>query len=172
VESAHRRTDGLPADRCETNGQLLEADLFVKPGGKAPPKHIHPNQEERVTVGAGSLATWVAGKEFTFEGRRECVVPKGAVHTWWNSGDSEAQVRVEFRPAIRTERLEAINAFGQDNVRNPLQFAVTFWGFREDGTLPGLGPKIALPCVAALGRLLGYKPGYPYPQARAKRTQP
>ena len=47
----------------ETGGQLLEMDLFVKPGGKAPPKHIHRNQDEHFRVIAGSLTTWIAGKE-------------------------------------------------------------------------------------------------------------
>ncbi len=153
---------------AETNGQLLEADLFVKPGGKAPPKHIHPFHEERFRVVAGSLTTWVSGQESALPTGEECVVPKGAVHTWWNSGDCEAQVRVEFRPAARTEGLEAIYAFAQDGVRNPLQYAVTFWAFRKDGTLPGLAPKILLPCLAALGRLLRYKPDYPYPYQRTK----
>jgi quercetin dioxygenase-like cupin family protein len=155
---------------AETNGQLLEADLFVKPGGKAPPRHIHPFQEERFSVVTGSLTTWISGKESAVTAGEESVVPKGAVHTWWNSGDCDAHVRVEFRPAIRTEGLEAIYAFAQDGVRNPLQFAVTFWGFREDGTLPGLAPKTLLLCLAFLGRLLGYQPGYPYPYGRVKKN--
>jgi quercetin dioxygenase-like cupin family protein len=156
---------------AETSGQLLEVDLFLQPGGKAPPKHLHPNHEERIRVVNGSLTTWVAGQQSVLATGQECVVPKGCVHTVWNSGDCEAQVHGEFRPAARTERLEAISAFAQDGVRNPLQYAVTFWGFRQDTTLPGLAPKVLLPCLAALGKLLGYKAEYPYPYERAKSQQ-
>jgi quercetin dioxygenase-like cupin family protein len=154
---------------AETGGQLLDADLFAKPGGKAQPKHIHPVHEERFRVIAGSLTAWVSGKEYVLQAGDECVVPKGALHTWWNSGDGEAQVRVEFRPSIRPDGLEAIYGLAQDGVRNPLQFAVTFWGFREDGFLPGLAPRILLPCLAAVGRLFGYKAAYPYPYRKANR---
>ena len=156
---------------AETNGQLLEVDLFLKPGGKAPPKHLHPNYEERFRVVKGSLTVWVSAKQSVLKAGEECVVPKGGIHACWNSGNCEAQVRGEFRPAARTERLEAICAFAQHGVRNPLQYAVTLWAFRQDTALPGLVPKVLLPCLAALGRLLGYKAEYPYPYERAKRQQ-
>src|SRR4051794_27001802 len=93
----------------ETDGQLLEMDLFVKPGCKAPPRHIHSGQEERFKVVAGSLTTWVSGKESMLYAGELSTAPKGALHTWWNSGESEAHVRVEFRPAFKGDRaLEAI----------------------------------------------------------------
>ena len=153
---------------AETNGQLLELDLFLRPGGKAPPKHVHPNHEERFRVVSGSLTAWVSGQLSTLVAGDECVVPKGCVHTCWNSGNGEARVHGEFRPAARTERWEAIFAFAQDRVRNPLQYAVTLWEFRQDVTFPGLAPKILLPCLAALGRLLRYKADYPYSYGKAK----
>jgi quercetin dioxygenase-like cupin family protein len=153
----------------ETQGQLLEMDLFIRSGGKAPPKHIHPRQEERFRVVAGSVTTWVSGKESTLRAGEECTAPKGALHTWWNSGESEAHVRVEFRPALKGDRaLEAIYGMFHDGIRNPLQFAVTFWTFREEGGFPGVMAKIALAGLAGLGRLLGYKPDYPYPYGRTE----
>ena len=147
----------------ETGGQLLETDLFVKPGGKAPPKHTHPNQDEYFRVIAGTITTWISGKESILSAGEECTAPKGTLHTWWNGGKSEAHVRVEFRPALRGDlALEAIYALFRDRVRNPLQWAVTFWEFREEGGFPSVLVKIVIAGLAGIGRLLGYKPNYPY----------
>ena len=66
---------------AETNGEVLEADLFVQPGRKAPPRHLHPNHEERFRVVSGSLTTWVSRHESALLVGEECVVPKGSVHT-------------------------------------------------------------------------------------------
>lgn len=152
----------------ETGGQVMEADLFVQPGSKAPPKHVHPIQEERFKVIEGSLTTWVSGKESSLRAGDECVVPQGALHTWCNAGESEARVRIVFRPALRAdEGLEALYAMAQNGNRNPLQFAVTMWDFRREGTFTG-AMQLVFVCMASLGRLLGYKPSYPYPYKKAQ----
>ena len=146
----------------------MQAELIVQPRSKAPPKHIHPLQEETFKVVEGSLATCVSGKQFTLRTGQECVVPRSALHTWHNAGETEARVLVEFRPALRAdEGLEALYAMAQNGHRNPLQFAVTMWDFRKEGSFPGAG-RIVLAVLARLGKLLGYKAHYPYPYNRAQ----
>ena len=114
----------------------------------------------------GSLTVWVSGRESVLCGGDEYAVPKGALHTWRNAGESEARVRVEVRPAGRfDEGLEALYALVQNGNRDPLQFAVTMWSFRSDGTFPGI-MKFLLAAMAGLGKALGYKPDYPYPYGR------
>ena len=39
----------------ETQGQILQGDLFAKPGGHVAAAHVHPNQEERFEVLSGTL---------------------------------------------------------------------------------------------------------------------
>jgi quercetin dioxygenase-like cupin family protein len=149
----------------ETAGELMEADLFVRPGNKPPPKHIHPAQEERFKVIDGSLTVWIPGREIVLGPGDEYAVAKGTLHTWRNAGESEARVRVEVRPAGRfDEGLEALYAMIQNGNRNPLQFAVTMWSFRNEGTFP-FPMNFLMAAMAAFGRLLGYNPDYPYPYA-------
>jgi quercetin dioxygenase-like cupin family protein len=153
----------------ESGGELMEADLFVQPRNKPPPKHIHPNQVERFRVIERSLTVWVPGREIVLRPGDEYAVPKGTLHTWRNAGTSEARVCVEVRPTGRfDEGLEALYAMIQNGNRNPFQFAVTMWSFRSDGTFP-FPMNVLLALMAALGRLLGYNPNYPYPYGR---TQP
>ncbi len=157
----------------ETNGQLVETDLFVQPGGKAPPKHFHPNQDESFRVIAGTLTTWIAGTESRLGAGEERTVPKGVMHTWWNSGQSEAHVRVEFRPALRGDlALEAIYGLFREQVKNPLQWAVTFWEFRQEGGFPSVILKFVVAGLAGIGRLLGYEPNYPFRKAKALSASP
>ena len=47
----------------ETGGELLQGDLFVEPGGFVAAAHIHPNQEERFKVLAGTLRLRMGGEE-------------------------------------------------------------------------------------------------------------
>lgn len=153
---------------AETAGEMLEADMFVAPGAKAAPfRHVHPAQEERFRVVAGgSLTTWVSGNEKTLEVGQECVVPAGALHNWWNSSDSEVHVRLEVRPALTFDRaLEAIYALSRNGVRDPLQYAVTFWGYRENGGFPNKATMTLMAALSVVGRLLGYNQEYAYPYA-------
>ena len=46
----------------DTNGALLELDIFARAGAQGPPEHIHPEQEERFTVLAGSLKGRIEAK--------------------------------------------------------------------------------------------------------------
>ena len=41
---------------AQTGGRVLAFDLFLPPGGHVPAGHVHPVQEERFTVVAGSDA--------------------------------------------------------------------------------------------------------------------
>ena len=160
--------------RTETNGELLEADLFIRSGGEGPPEHIHPSQEERFVVLSGSFTIRIADKEILFNAGEECVVSPATPHRWWNAGEREAHIRLELRPAGRMDRfLEAIYGMDQDgrmSPRNFLQIAVILWEFRDADRMtspPFVVQRIVFRFLAKLGRLLGYKPDYPYPYQRS-----
>ena len=100
----------------DTKGALLQGDLFVQPTGFVAAEHVHPNQEERFEVLAGTLRLRIDGKEYTLQVGEVAVVPPGRPHVWWNVGAEEAHVLGEFRPALRTE-----------------MFLETFFGLATDG---------------------------------------
>lgn len=160
---------------AETEGQLLEFDVLADPGAQGPPEHIHPNQEERFTVMSGTLGASIRGQEHSFPEGSEFVIPAGTPHTWWNDGDEEAQVRVEIRPALRTEHfLESMYGLAKDGKTNragmphPFQLAVVarhYFDVIHVARPPLLVQKIAFAVLGPLGRLLGYRADYPYPHS-------
>src|SRR5438445_13232831 len=68
----------------DTGGELLQADLYVAPGGFVAAEHVHPVQEERFEVLAGVLRLHIDGKEKTMRTGEIEVVPAGRPHVWWN----------------------------------------------------------------------------------------
>ena len=102
------------------------------PGGHPAAAHVHPNQEERFGVLAGTITLRVDGEEIDARVRR---VGRGAgqdgPHTWWNDSHEDAHVLVQVSPALRTE-----------------MFFETFFGLAKDGKTNSKG----LPNLAEHGR--------------------
>jgi quercetin dioxygenase-like cupin family protein len=46
---------------AETAGELLAIDVFMRPAGRIAAAHVHPRQEERFTVRAGTIQMTIAG---------------------------------------------------------------------------------------------------------------
>ncbi|MFN8468913.1 MAG: hypothetical protein U0X20_25375 [Caldilineaceae bacterium] len=93
--------------------------------------------------------------------------------TVWNSGDEELHVRVEVRPALTFESFfETFFGLAQDGkvsaktgLPNPLQMAVTLRAYQDVLILaqpPRPVQTLLFGSLAAAGRVLGYKPDYPY----------
>ncbi len=166
----------------DTGGELLQADLYLPPGGFVAAEHIHPRQEERFEVVSGTLRGRVAGKELTAGPGEKVVVPAGTAHVWWNSGDSEMHVLVDVRPALRIENFfETFFGLAQDGkvnpktgLPNPLQLAVTLRAFRNELILaqpPRLAQTLLFGSLGSIGSLLGYHGEYPYPHSRQATAQ-
>jgi quercetin dioxygenase-like cupin family protein len=160
----------------DTRGELTQADFYIQPGGFVAAEHIHPQQEERFAVIAGTLRGRVAGRELTGGPGEQVVVPAGTPHTWWNSGDDELHVLVEVRPALRLESwFETFFGLAQDGKVNPrtglpnlLQLAVLLRAYRNELILarpPPLVQTVLFGLLASIGRLLGYKAEYSYRNA-------
>jgi quercetin dioxygenase-like cupin family protein len=157
----------------ETNGELLEFDLFAQPAAIGPPVHVHPNSDERFTVLAGSLDASMDGKAMRFGKGETFNVAAGVPHTWWNSSDGEAHVLVQFSPASRMETfLETFYGLAKDGktngegVPNFFQLAVIAPAYFDVNYLasPPLPLQKALfGVIRPIGRLMGYKSDYPYP---------
>jgi quercetin dioxygenase-like cupin family protein len=91
---------------AETAGELLAIDLELPADRRVPGGlHIHPLQEERFEVVAGTMS-FRRGRERIIAGPGEVVVvPPGVKHDFANAGDEDALVRVEVRPALKMEQL-------------------------------------------------------------------
>jgi hypothetical protein len=90
------------------------------------------------------------------------VVPPGVPHAWRSVGDDELHLLLEFRPALRTERLfEALYGLarsGRTNPRgmpNPLQLSVLMRDHLEETCAPIIPIRVQpaiIGALAAIGR--------------------
>ena len=81
----------------EHDGEVLEVEMWVDPGGGVTP-HIHPTIDERFTVRSGH-PSFLAGRRWREAGPGETVVvPAGTRHAYRNRGDEVAHVVCEARP--------------------------------------------------------------------------
>ena len=155
---------------ADTGGEVLEADNFVAPRGAIKP-HIHPHMEETFRVLNGPITFRIDGVESTHEVGETVVIPRGAVHEWWNPVETdEIGATLEFRPALDMETFFetwfGLAADGKLNERGRptlLQTMVLFHDFRREIAIPGAdGTLIRLlgPILAPLGRRVGYRSRY------------
>ncbi|HWJ49528.1 MAG TPA: cupin domain-containing protein [Solirubrobacteraceae bacterium] len=86
----------------ETEGTLLRIESVNPPTGVAEPEHIHPHQESRAEVIAGTLRFVVEGKERRLGPGDAITIPAGTRHYFVNDGEGDAVSIQEFRPALRT----------------------------------------------------------------------
>jgi quercetin dioxygenase-like cupin family protein len=86
---------------ADTNGELLEADLYVSPGGFVR-EHMHPTQEETFTGVSGTFVVDVAGKTVHIGPGDKLVIPRRTPHGFKNA-TAEAQLLVEVRPALHLD---------------------------------------------------------------------
>lgn len=161
----------------DTGGELCQADVYFQPGAFVAAEHIHPLQEERFEVIAGTLRGRVAGRAVSSGPGEVVVVPKGTPHAWWNSGADELHVLVEVRPALRFESFfETFFGLAQDGkvhpktgLPNPFQLALMMRAYRNEIVLarpPRLVQVLLFSVLAPMGTLLGYQGEHAYPHAR------
>ena len=155
----------------DTHGALLQADMFASPLASPAAAHVHPRQEERFEVVAGVLHVSIDGVETTLGPGDVAVVPPGTPHTWWNVDSAEAQMVVDFRPALRSEMffetlfgLAAEGKTDQRGLPRQLQLATLVTEFSDEVRLawpPAFIQQLMFVPLAAVGRLRGYRGWYP-----------
>jgi quercetin dioxygenase-like cupin family protein len=161
----------------DTNGELLELDLFVMPGAFVR-EHVHPTQEEAFTGVSGSFTLEVDGEQRTIGPGDTVVIPPRTPHGFTEASE-EAHLLVTVRPALHLD-----------------DYFRTFLGLSRDGkiSIPSKGlprpllqvalvmqryaPEIAAPSVplllqrltwgllAPIARLRGYRDSFPEYGAR------
>jgi quercetin dioxygenase-like cupin family protein len=86
---------------ADTGGELLEADLFISPGGFVR-EHMHPTQEEAFIGVSGQFTLDVAGKPRTVGPGERLVIPPLTPHGFKDARE-DAQLLVEVRPALHLD---------------------------------------------------------------------
>ena len=151
---------------AETDGESLEFDLFLKPHTYVVLEHMHPLQEERITVVAGEMRGTKGAVKHRLTAGESMVVPPGVYHYWGNDGEEESHWHVVMKPALRYEAyIEAVwgvaargEAASDGLPKKLLQSVVIISEFRNEirPRMPWLKWKIAVDILAPIGRRLGY----------------
>ena len=92
---------------AETGGELLEMEITGRPRGFLAQRHVHPEQVERIEVISGTVKVGMRGREHIVTAGEAIDVPAGTPHTQAPVGDGPGRVRIQVRPAGRTEAFMA-----------------------------------------------------------------
>jgi quercetin dioxygenase-like cupin family protein len=128
---------------ADTGGEYCEIDLQLTPDGAVPGTHVHPFQEERFEVIAGTMKFRLGLRRVVAGPGEVVVVPAGAVHNFANAGDETARVRVRMTPALKMEELfettVALAMAGRVNrhgMPKPLDLALFVERFEDEARAP------------------------------------
>ncbi|HLY48222.1 MAG TPA: SRPBCC family protein [Solirubrobacteraceae bacterium] len=88
----------------DTAGELLEMEVSGRPRGFFSQRHVHPSQVERLEVVSGQLKVTMNGRETTLHPGDVIEVPAGTPHTQVPVGEGDGRVRIQVRPASRTQQ--------------------------------------------------------------------
>ena len=88
---------------ADTGGELLEMEVEGCPRGFLSQQHVHGGQVERLEVVSGTLKVVIEGREHVLSQGQSIEVPAGAPHTQVPVGDGRGVVRIQVRPAGRTQ---------------------------------------------------------------------
>jgi quercetin dioxygenase-like cupin family protein len=155
----------------ECGGELLVADLYVKPDGASMGEHVHPGIEEGFTVVRGRLGYRLGGREGVVGPGQHLHVPHGTTHDWWNAGEEKARIVVEISPAARFEEMiknlwglaqdGKTDAKGRPRLLQAALFAREFDDIIRLTKPPRPVQRLLFGALAPVARLLGYRGSYP-----------
>jgi mannose-6-phosphate isomerase-like protein (cupin superfamily) len=121
---------------ASSGGERLRFDLWMRGGARPPPMHVHPHQQERITVVSGSVRSISGAAERVLSPGETVVSPPGESHTVGPAGSEDVEMVAELRPALSyeqfIERTFALDRAGHVNAKgrgNPLRMATA--GARE-----------------------------------------
>jgi mannose-6-phosphate isomerase-like protein (cupin superfamily) len=149
---------------AETGGELLEMEWELPAHGWAPQPHVHPHLTEEYEVIEGSLGVLIGSEWRELTAGEAASVPPGTVHTF-RVGAAPVRVRNVHRPALDFEpyvkrlcRAANERRLGDlSGIRALLCIAVLVREFPQHSRAPGRLLNAAVPILAALGRLLGFR---------------
>jgi mannose-6-phosphate isomerase-like protein (cupin superfamily) len=148
----------------DTGGELLEMEWELPATGWAPQPHVHPHLTEEYEVVEGSLDVLLGSEWRTLTAGDAASVPPGTAHTF-RVGAGPVRVRNTHRPALDFEPYvkRLCSAANQRNLgdlsgtRALLYIAVLVHEYPQHSRAPGRALNAAVPALAALGRLLGFR---------------
>jgi quercetin dioxygenase-like cupin family protein len=93
----------------DSAGALLRIEYDARAVTPPADDHVHPEQEERIEVLAGTLHCRVGGEVREMHAGETLIIPPRTPHALWNETPTGSRTVGEYRPALATlELFEAI----------------------------------------------------------------
>jgi quercetin dioxygenase-like cupin family protein len=155
--------------KLSREGEVLQGEFWVEPGGGGRVDHYHPTVEERFQVLDGEITYRAGRRAHTARRGDQFTIPPGTRHSFANTGDGTAHLLVEMEPALEMEKLfRDTAALGRDGKwialgrrgiptgpRSMLEMAAFLDRYREifvATSPPRVLQRIAVPPLARLAR--------------------
>jgi len=172
IEAPHMGLRVTCHENADTSGgQVLSFDLWMRGGAAPPPMHVHPHQEERITVSSGSVRSRSGGTDRVLSPGDTVVSPPGEPHTVGPAGHEDVAMVAELRPALNYERFIertcALDRAGYINAKgrgNPLRMATA--GAREAEFFLTRVPLTVQAAIMVVMERLARRLGYDLPERR------
>jgi len=151
----------------QTNGEVLSMDTvrepFMDPNFQLRREngHVHPLQEERFEIIAGSARFLIGDREVVLQAGQTAVVPPNTVHHWMALDGEPVRVKAEYRPALETgelfHRVYGPLERGEINLLQAMVIQTEYEGAVWPASPSPLMWRFMAKILAPIGRLLGYK---------------
>ncbi len=152
----------------DSNGELLRVEVTLPPRFSMP-EHVHPRQEERHEVVAGTLQARVGGLQRDYVAGERLIGPPNVPHAWRNPSDREDLHLVsEHRPVLHMEQMLE-SGFGiagdlwmdkRHAIQHLLRAAILMDEVKDDFHFTGFSMRAvtaAFVALAPVGRWFGYR---------------
>ena len=148
---------------ADTNGAFLEMVCFLPAGKKsAPPKHIHPFQNEYFEALEGQLGIFIGHKRKILLPGQSDEVPPNTKHGWYAAGNTDIKFKTVFKPALNIEWLltETFASMNRANSTRPSIFDASYILTQMKGqfylaAIPISVQKIIFPILSKIGKFFG-----------------
>jgi quercetin dioxygenase-like cupin family protein len=150
---------------CRESAPALKMEMWMRADAAPIPMHVHPHQQERITVVRGALRSQSGKRERLLGPGDEVVSPPGEPHTIAPAGDGEVEMLAELSPALSygdfLERSFALDRAGHVNRQgraNPLRLAIAKPQDAEFfvAGVPAAVQRALLVAMGLAARALGY----------------
>lgn len=150
----------------DSAGELVRIESVHPPIDRFEPMHVHPLQESRAEVVAGSLSYIVDGERLRLAAGESLTIPAGVAHSFCNDSGAEATSIQEFRPALRIAEffrtyfeLAVAGELGEDGSPSLLRSASMAPSFSDEirmSSPPWPVQRAAFALLGPVARLRGY----------------
>ena len=93
---------------AEPEGAYVALVGVFPPGEPGPPPHIHPTTDEAFHLASGEATFLLGDREVTMTSGSLVFVPRGVVHTVWNSGSDPVRGVILISPGNREHEVVPI----------------------------------------------------------------